>query len=149
MYVSSSHMYVCILLLHQLASAIPCLPEDQKYYSSDRSIADHRMRLYEESMSSLCWAGILLPYVCMYVSSSFIYKSMSHHNINLCACVGQPRCSQTQTSSSRPLQHASVGGSASMRRTSRLRELQVSAHCLRVPYTRCAVHSDEKDLGAP
>ena len=81
MYVSSSHMYVCILLLHQLASAIPCLPEDQKYYSSDRSIADHRMRLYEESMSSLCWAGILLPYVCMYPPPSFM---------NLCrACVGQ------------------------------------------------------------
>jgi hypothetical protein len=45
--------------LSLLASAIPCLPEDQKHYSSDRSIADHKMRLYEEAMSSLCWAAPL------------------------------------------------------------------------------------------
>ena len=42
---------------HTYTGEIPCLPEDATFYSAARTLADHRVQLYDMALGQVCWAG--------------------------------------------------------------------------------------------
>jgi hypothetical protein len=57
------HTYIYILYIYTLYTCyteIPCFPEDQTHYSAARTLADHKVQNYENSMEKVCmrvWVG--------------------------------------------------------------------------------------------
>ena len=49
-------MYICIYV-YTCTGEIPCLPEDATFYSAARTLADHRVQLYDMALGQVCWAG--------------------------------------------------------------------------------------------